>query len=47
MSCVDDPLLLKVDRSNNYVPICTKEGKYCLPEALKYYDQKLRMQLEV
>ena len=41
ISCVDDPILYKVNRTKEYAPIITKSSSYSLYEALNYYRPKL------
>lgn len=47
VSCVADPILFKVSREKEYAPIISKSDKYCLPMALNYFSQRLRIELDV
>ena len=41
ISCVDDPILYKVNRTKEYAPIITRNNSYSISEAMNYYRPKL------
>ncbi len=45
ISCVKDPLLYKVPRKDQYVPILTKNKGYALSEAQTFYQERLEAEL--
>ena len=37
VGCVNDPILFRVSRSEQYAPIWTRDGQYCLDSAVNHF----------
>lgn len=46
LTCVDDPILFKVERGREYAPICSRNDSYCLHMAIDHFQSRLQAELE-